>query len=541
MWLIDTTTLQLCWRIEPQLGPPYAILSHTWGDDEVTFADMQNRRVAEKKEGWHKIEQTCRLARSEGYGYAWVDTCCIDKSSSAELSEAINSMFEWYSLARVCYAWMEDWVGSKQEELANCRWFSRGWTLQELIAPSSLRFYDRGWVCRGSKESLHMLIHKTTKVDVGVLLGTQQLSSVPIGRRMSWAAHRQTTRQEDAAYSLLGIFGVNLPMIYGEGGVRAFLRLQEEIARSSPDLTLFAWTPPESGPDKQEFWGMLASGPRDFADCFDLILLKTQFRQDGGFVITNRGLEVPTNRLVITRQLGFLLPVVGLDPDMFYPPGLALWCQKASEGGRMLLVPLARMHSGFVRCGFGRLRSHVLPSGPSVAAHDSMHVTSLLYNRNATAEEYFGLYPAKTVHVSKYLTPSSLQEVNESRRRVFRVGLPDVVNRPDYEVHGYPHHLWDLGRRLFYMGDEDGFVGLIVIKKKVKGMARLAELPIACGFEKSLGGPWACVLPPAGHNDNGKRLAAASAWYATTLMTGADDRGAYDTWQLMDEMRRLGR
>ena len=229
-------------------APKYAILSHTWEQEEVSFQDYINPEVTIRSnmKGYSKIVKTCELARNAGLGYAWVDTCCIDKASSAELTEAINSMYQWYKDSVVCYAWLSDLEASSGQGVApgqdfkDCRWFTRGWTLQELIAPRSVYFYDRDWNFRGTKVDLGDEISQITHISKHVLQEPWGLDRLPIAERMSWAANRRTTRVEDAAYCLLGIFDVNMPMLYGEGA-RAFIRLQEEIAKDSNDLSLFAW------------------------------------------------------------------------------------------------------------------------------------------------------------------------------------------------------------------------------------------------------------------------------------------------------------
>jgi hypothetical protein len=172
--------------------------------------------------------------------YAWIDTCCIDKTCSAELNEAINSMFKWYEQALMCYAFLSDLApGAELEEaLADCRWFTRGWCLQELLAPNEVIFFDRQWTAVGTRFKLKDLISKITRIDEHVLIDSQRMYELPIARRMSWAARRHTTRVEDQAYCLLGLFEVNMPMLYGEGD-RAFLRLQEEVIKRSSDLSIF--------------------------------------------------------------------------------------------------------------------------------------------------------------------------------------------------------------------------------------------------------------------------------------------------------------
>ena len=169
----------------------------------------------------------------------------IDKRSSAELSEAINSMYTWYANAEVCYAYLSDVsesaaIDGAGSECARSRWFTRGWTLQELIAPRSMVFYSANWTKIGEKSnSISPLLSTTTGIDADILTGDRELETASVAKRMSWAARRTTTRTEDLAYSLMGIFSVNMPMLYGEGA-KAFISLQEEIMKASDDETLFA-------------------------------------------------------------------------------------------------------------------------------------------------------------------------------------------------------------------------------------------------------------------------------------------------------------
>nr|VWO99468.1 Zn(2)-C6 fungal-type domain-containing protein [Ganoderma boninense] len=192
-----------------------------------------------------KIRNACRVARTNGYRYIWIDSCCIDKSSSSELSEAINSMYKWYGLAKVCYAYLADVPPGKDHHatgsaFCESRWFHRGWTLQELIAPLEVEFLSNDWAPIGSKHTLVNSIESLTKIDYKALLHVEPLDKFSVAQRLSWAAERETTRVEDAAYALLGIFDINMPTLYGEGG-RAFRRLQEQIIQRIPDQSLFAW------------------------------------------------------------------------------------------------------------------------------------------------------------------------------------------------------------------------------------------------------------------------------------------------------------
>ncbi|KAH7347237.1 heterokaryon incompatibility protein-domain-containing protein [Plectosphaerella cucumerina] len=244
MRLVHTVSLELS-DFTLAKPPPYAILSHTWGRDEVTFQDLSARagseRTFQSKAGYTKIVQTCRLARERGLDYAWIDTCCIDKTSSAELTESINSMFTYYKNAEICFVHLED-LPAGSIDLAPCRWFTRGWTLQELLAPRHHTFYDQGWACIGSKSSHFNVLCKITQIHQEVLTRKTAIRHFSISNRMSWASGRQTTREEDIAYCLLGIFEVNMPLIYGEGQ-RAFQRLQEEIVKRDNDLSILAWEP----------------------------------------------------------------------------------------------------------------------------------------------------------------------------------------------------------------------------------------------------------------------------------------------------------
>ncbi|KAN0073072.1 HET domain containing protein [Elaphomyces granulatus] len=225
--------------------PRYAILSHTWGPDteEVNFQDMRDG-TAKSKPGYVKIQFCGEQARRDGWKYFWIDSCCIDKSSSAELQEAINSMFRWYRDAAKCYVYLADVsrpaldTDGKPSQLPwelpfrKSRWFTRGWTLQELVAPALVEFFSKEGKQLGNKRSLERHIHEATGIPVKVLRGSP-LSGFTIPERMSWAENRDTTREEDKAYSLLGIFDVYIPLIYGEGRENAFKRLWEEIDKAS--------------------------------------------------------------------------------------------------------------------------------------------------------------------------------------------------------------------------------------------------------------------------------------------------------------------
>ncbi|KAI0359515.1 HET-domain-containing protein [Trametes cingulata] len=248
MWLLDTRTASLHHFDSPEfVAGGYAILSHVWGVQEQTFQDIHalQRGLDGLSFVSAKIRGCCLRAAKDGFRWVWIDTCCIDKTSSTELSEAINSMFSWYSQARVCYAYLADIPASDKLDAADSsfrqsRWFTRGWTLQELIAPRSIVFLSQDRSDLGTKASLASLVEDITGVDTQVLVGALDVTRISVARRMWWASKRTTTRVEDVAYALMGLFDVHMPTIYGEG-TQAFLRLQMKIFERCSDQSIFAW------------------------------------------------------------------------------------------------------------------------------------------------------------------------------------------------------------------------------------------------------------------------------------------------------------
>jgi hypothetical protein len=206
MRLLNTST----GRFEEFIGtniPAYAILSHTWDEEEVSFKDMTTEPSCRSTKGYAKISMACQLAKADGLQYAWIDTCCIDKTSSAELTEAINSMYHWYEKAETCYAYLVDLESTAawRENLPHCRWFTRGWTLQELIAPADVYFFDQHWNMLFRKSGGIDVLTSITGIDRDVLGDSRSLRSISVAQRMSWASRRVTSRVEDEAYCLLGI------------------------------------------------------------------------------------------------------------------------------------------------------------------------------------------------------------------------------------------------------------------------------------------------------------------------------------------------
>ena len=303
----------------------YAILSHRWIGPEVDYAEMVGLAKMDREErddirgcdGYRKLLASCKLANRDGFEWLWMDTCCIDKTSSAELSEAINSMYRWYENSRVCYAYLHDVSGSSLPTASDDgvypnsngwpEWFSRGWTLQEMIAPGNVQFFNKDWQRIGDKRTLAATLATITRVPQIVLTDGLSSNRPCVAQILSWAADRTTTRVEDRAYSLLGLLDVNMPMLYGEGK-KAFQRLQLEIIRMSDDQSIFAW-----GWDGKNgrTGGILADDPIFFRSCHEMELMDhDDFVQElgrdltpkerrsikegrvGVFPITNRGIQI---------------------------------------------------------------------------------------------------------------------------------------------------------------------------------------------------------------------------------------------------------
>lgn len=260
MWLLSTARAELYYfpSAKEAAHAGFAILSHFWDGHEQTFQETQAIYARCKADGTNpldfssdKVRESCKLAERLGHDWIWNDTCCIDKSSSSELSEAINSMWTYYSLAEVCLAYLGDRSSKgfhyelqpkswSDHSSAFGKWATRGWTLQELIAPNDVIFLSNEWKILGTRHDLANVLEKETKIPAAVLTRQADVYSFSVAERVSWAAERKTTRIEDEAYSLFGIFNVHLPPLYGEGR-NAFRRLQEEIMKNSIDTSLFAW------------------------------------------------------------------------------------------------------------------------------------------------------------------------------------------------------------------------------------------------------------------------------------------------------------
>ena len=305
MRLLHTTDLIFREFYDSQI-PKYVILSHRWTGDEVSFEEFYDIKAQDSSgERFAKIRNCCAYAREYGHAWIWIDTCCIDKKSSAELSEAINSMFNWYKNAAMCYVYLADVLwdsGNREQSRDNFRksvWFDRGWTLQELLAPSNLHFLDRTWSYIGDvwkASDLRASESQDLVEDVSSRTGVSEIDllnmhysfhrdCVSVARKFSWLSNRETSRIEDMAYCMLGLCGVNMPLLYGEGE-KAFTRLQLEIIRASDDESIFAWF------SEGELYGIgvLASSPKEFARSGQVIR-KNSLRGKKPFTMTNKGLH----------------------------------------------------------------------------------------------------------------------------------------------------------------------------------------------------------------------------------------------------------
>ncbi|KAK4893397.1 hypothetical protein LTR27_008293 [Elasticomyces elasticus] len=329
MRLINTRTLQLEDFFAQPNKPEYVIISHRWGADEVSYKDYVKGRYEPTQAGYQKIAGCCDFARRWDWDYVWIDTCCIDKRSSAELSEAINSMYAWYRNARECFVYLTDVTLPAEDtdwktQFTKSAWFARGWTSRTTI------FCGPNWTVLGVKlvaegidakvwkhvKDMDILIEPITDatgIPFDALAQPNTLGSYSGAQRMSWAAHRNTTREEDGAYCLLGIFDINMPLLYGEG-TKALRRLQLEIIRQTNDESIFVFdrmfdheetTEPRARdphtviilPDSQnlnEFrkrsLPLLAISPRQFAGCEGVV--KERSLQRLPYQMTNQGLQL---------------------------------------------------------------------------------------------------------------------------------------------------------------------------------------------------------------------------------------------------------
>jgi hypothetical protein len=425
MRLLNAKDFTLRYFNNERAVPEYAILSHTWTDDEVTFRDLAelSREQLIRKRAYQKIENCCTMAIEWGLEWVWMDTCCIDQTSSAELSEAVNSMYQWYRQSSVCYAYLYDVCSVEEDFLpdkvidqghfdvfSRARWFTRGWCLQELLAPRNMQFYNADWKYIGSKHSLKKPISMVTGIDeYGMFI--PDLSVLSVAHRMSWAAHRKTTRPEDIAYCLLGIFNINMPLLYGEGQVRAFARLQEEIMRRTEDHSMFAWS--GVGTDfRNDMVGFLAPHPSAFT--YGRVDLCELPKRAQPLSITGRGIraEVP-----LIRQEGHgenYVAVIG--------------CHKSGSSESYYAIPVTCLKKS---SDVYRRRS------------PELQTVSVAEAERATLSAIYLLRQSKPTHLEDKDTTQVWFSLLEMR---------DCI----YNIKGvFPASIWNVGRRVFAFSPSD--------------------------------------------------------------------------------------
>lgn len=286
--------------------PEYAILSHRWepNNGEMTFSRYNAADLLEVRNrtpSLDKIRNACAQARADSLTWLWIDSCCIDKGNFQELSKELNSMFQYYNEASKCYAFLHDVSSSfpgaerfkRQRQPGQpdhdqvSEWFERGWTLQELLAPQDIQFYDQTWKPLGTKKTLASNLQLATGIDEKYLDGSAHFSTASVATRMSWMAGRHTTAIEDIAYSMLGILNVSIEAKYGVGA-EAFLNLQKAVLQRGPDESIFAWKVPSdkllrcyrdrTGNQARKWddpasWGLLAPSPDCFKESRGLVVL----------------------------------------------------------------------------------------------------------------------------------------------------------------------------------------------------------------------------------------------------------------------------
>ncbi|KAI6135423.1 heterokaryon incompatibility protein-domain-containing protein [Pisolithus croceorrhizus] len=395
----------------------YAILSHRWEEPEVKYEEMirftkmeeEERKEVKRRHGYQKIIKSCEQAVKDGYKWLWIDTCCIDKRSSSEQSEAINSMYRWYQNAQVCYVYLNDVDESTfpaEQDLIKFaesngwpEWFMRGWTLQELIAPKEVKFFNKDWEYIDSKCQLASTLKRITGIPHEVLTSGLAEDRLSVAQIMSWAARRVTTRVEDRAYSLMGLFRVNMPMVYGEGK-KAFQRLQLEVIRVSSDQSIFAWSLqiPRAG-------SVLAEDPSDFWDCGEVRKVETEefMGKLWEYTTTWQGLSEPS-RSGIAGQAQHRIKLVawlrGVDSQEFHTFTI-------SNVGIQMLLPVvpSRDSPSHCRAILACTRDSDLVTIDLVSSGRSFARTSINSLLPAVYPEF------KTLHLIHH------QDTNETRRQ----------------------------------------------------------------------------------------------------------------------------
>lgn len=431
------------------------------GETDAVLGKMDEAGLMQRK-GYSKIFHAAEEARNQGYKFIWIDTCCIDKSSSAELQEAINSMYRWYRDSQVCIVYLEDITRPSREcystasEVAktafeNCRWLSRGWTLQELIAPVVCRFYFQDWTLMGEKVEFLEELAEITGIPTYVLDDQALVGQLSVAERMSWAADRKSTRLEDVAYSLLGIFDIHMPLLYGEGE-KAFVRLQEEILRTTDDYSLFGWSANREMSHTSTYRGLLARSPSEFRDCRGFESENVSSTFPIGF--TPIGLRIQLEVLPDPQDRNRLLALLRSSNPMNQRLAIHLKCL---DGG----MQYARVNSG------------------SLVAIDDWPTGQM-----------------KTVYVRQRLTIPPSFTTSEFgffhiRRRLTNQKLPPV------RIIGlHPRSMWDEATHWFHMPEDDNEPwGAVLLRIQSAAYVRSLTFPLAFGFNRTTCHYWCKVIP----------------------------------------------
>lgn len=386
---------------------------------------------------------------------------------------AINSMFKWYKHSAVCFAWLVDMPSEASDlnatepedtapglpsstpllqSLSICAWFKRGWTLQELIAPKTVLFYDSEWNLLGSKADLVKEISIITRIDTDVLLRKTKPRELPVACRMSWAADRHTTRTEDMAYCLLGIFDINMALLYGEGG-RAFIRLQEEICRQSTDLSLFAWRAESSDGPWQRYRGIFAHSPFEFRDCNEFIALpKLKLRYEGEFAVTNRGLRLDGMPLYTGVDSGILMALDCMDE------------QTSSSANSQTAISLTKTMDGYVR------------SSPDKLFDLSYHYLPGDHNPGTRHEN-------ARIYISKELSKQEYLQIRRSTNELLEIRVPSSHVNTTRIFAAEPKDLWDPSNRTFFSVRENPFFAVHVgLVSDMLSASTTEEFIFVCGL-----------------------------------------------------------
>jgi hypothetical protein len=487
MRLLNAHTIQLqSFNGAESAIPLYAILSHTWGNEEITFQDItqQPLEMLRHREAFYKVQECCAQARKDSYGYVWIDTCCIDKTSSAELSEAINSMFKWYQQASLCYVFLSDFdttfsygftetsngrvvrLESADISFFSSRWFTRGWTLQELIAPRCVRFFDKGWINFGSRddELLGRICKRTgiwsqlfdeprcscpegacPPVHDSICGHCERLDTLPqtlesfaVSVKMSWASSRITTRKEDSAYCLLGLSNLNMPMLYGEGD-KAFIRLQEAIVRQSKDQSILLWRSGFDSTPVGRIPGCLSSSALVFEKPVHVLGRRVFKRMDRIFEVDFMGSIAPIELTDTAIQMN--LWICPCTVSIYYSFG-GEWCDRklslgildlAYDDDYLIRPALLLEHLGAINLYRRVYHSFVVPVDPR-QVYSSLEISvdeglsETFTHKKVT--DIWRRYPSR-IKVRRYLNQATQKNVD-----VLRHQSPDnaVSMNPSYDL-----------------------------------------------------------------------------------------------------------